>query len=232
MQIAPFAKAIRALLTCFVVVCVIELAASHFVNTHISFPSQKAGSIGFVLVGVACGGLMSWYGRFVMLGLVCCLAGDYLGVGRMFVASLTAFLLGHLAYIGAFASRGISVRRVLMVSPFIAVVVAAIAFWLFPHVPGKERIPVIAYVCVISSMLLTALGASEGRAGKLIAASAILFFISDIFVARWKYVSTESTNALFCYPLYYAACLSYGWTVWMVSRERAAEQSEASKAME
>ncbi len=220
MELKKLGDVLGFILTGVVVICAAGLAMPHAGGPDFSFPFQKTASIGFVLVGVVFGALRTWYGRFVLLGLLFCLGGDYFGVGHRFVLSLSSFLLGHLAYVAAFALHGISGRRILAMLPIALLAVAAIVPWLFPHVPAAERVPVIAYVTVITSMLITAGGSSTGSTGKLIITAAVLFFVSDIFVARWKYVSTESINGLFCYPLYYAACLCYGWTIFLDLRER------------
>jgi hypothetical protein len=54
-------------------------------------------------------------------------------------------------------------------------------------------------------MVVMAVGVSAGN--PFVLAGAILFFVSDIFVARWKFVDTSGINALFCYPMYYTACV-------------------------
>jgi len=60
-----------------------------------------------------------------------------------------------------------------------------------------------------------------GTTGKLILARPSCSTCPDIFVARWKYVSPGSINGLFCYPLYYSACLCFAWTVFLDLRNGA-----------
>jgi hypothetical protein len=59
---------------------------------------------------------------------------------------------------------------------------------------------------VISIMVATACGTRHPNA-VLLAVAAVLFYVSDIAVAHWKFVSDGSWHAFFCYPLYYPACL-------------------------
>ena len=220
----PFAiaSASRWLLTGVVVVCVTGMVMPFLTGDSSSFPFMKMASAGFVLVAVACGAVKDSYGRLVLAGLLCCAAGDMLG-SKNFVAGLGAFLLAHLVFIAAFAVHGISLRRLTATLPAALLATAALLTWLYPHVPASDRFPVLAYVAVITAMLVTAGSGSEGATGKLILAAAVLFYVSDIFVARWKYVSPGSINGLFCYPLYYSACLSFAWTVFLDLRERGTE---------
>jgi len=41
----------------------------------------------------------------------------------------------------------------------------------------------------------------------LVTSAAVLFYISDVFLANWRYVSTARWNMFVCYPLYYTACV-------------------------
>lgn len=170
-------------------------------------------STSFVMIPVAGGALGSAYGWCIFAGLVGCWWGDMLGFHGQFIASVAAFLLGHVAFSAAFFVRGVDWGRLLQALPFVFFVALTVVVWILPFVDNPvERIAVCAYCVVISSMVLSALGASEGSLGKLIAAGAIVFFVSDIFVARWKYVPDTMYNAYFCYPLYYLSCVLMGLT--------------------
>ena len=120
------------------------------------------------------------------------------------VIALVAFLLGHVAYSLAFGTLGINP----LVGAISAVVVAIIAGfvwrWLAPHV-GDMTAPVIAYVVVISVMVILAFGAFGDGATWLIPLGATLFFISDLFVARNQFVAPDTVNRMWGLPLYYLA---------------------------
>ncbi len=71
-------------------------------------------------------------------------------------------------------------------------------------------IPVVAYVVVITVMVIGAssiLGErSADLSGRMLVFSgAILFYLSDIFVARQQFVVSQYVNRLVGLPLYYAA---------------------------
>ncbi len=71
------------------------------------------------------------------------------------------------------------------------------------------KIPVIAYIIVISLMLWGAVSVlfTPGLtvAGKTMAFSgALLFYVSDIFVARHRFVANSYSNLAIGLPIYYS----------------------------
>lgn len=213
-------KVLRLFLTCLTLLCAAAIIATYAVGAHTSIPVKQAASVGFVLLGVTCGATRTGYGRTVLAGLLCCAAGDFIGPFN-FMAGLAAFLLGHLFYFAAFAIYGITARRLSVAAPVALLTTGAALSWLYPHVPRSDVIPILAYITVITTMLTGAIASSEGKTGKLILAAAVIFYISDIFVARWKYVDHSSTNGMFCYPLYYIACTCFAWTPLLYLRQKA-----------
>jgi uncharacterized membrane protein YhhN len=151
------------------------------------------------------------YFQFLMAGLVCCLAGDVLLAlpgQKAFRIGLVAFLLGHLAYVLAFV-RFSSPRGAVFWGATVGVLaVSAFVFrWLEPFL-GSMRGAVLAYVAAISTMLIAALAlagntglAASGRALALL--GAWCFYLSDLFVARHRFVAPAFANRLFGLPLYY-----------------------------
>jgi uncharacterized membrane protein YhhN len=124
--------------------------------------------------------------------LVLSLAGDVflLGDDRWFVPGLAAFLAGHLAYTVGFVVLGLVVADTWRWWPVAIAAVAVIALVL---VIGRRivagatsrdralRLPVMAYLAVISTMLLAAAGAGNAWA----IAGATLFVVSDT-VLGWR----------------------------------------------
>jgi len=169
-----------------------------------------AASIGFVLVALTCGALRSRYGRFILLGLICCCLGDILGPIH-FKAGVSAFFLGHVFFITAFITHGVRGRRIAYTLPVLVSATAVILAWLYPHVPKDDTWAVIPYALALSGTVLFAGGASAGN--RLALAAAIIFYISDIFVARRHFGVRSGENAFFCYPLYYTACILFAFSV-------------------
>ncbi|MBN1347179.1 MAG: hypothetical protein JXQ73_31090 [Phycisphaerae bacterium] len=176
-------------------------------------PCVLGASTCFVLAPVAGGALGSAYGQFVVVGLIAFWCGDVLGA-PYFVTGVLAFCVGHAAFVCAFIAKGIAWKRLMAALVPVVIAVVIILRWLLPHVePPAEIAAVCAYSIVISIMVLAAFGASEGPVGRLILAAAVIIYVSDIFVARWKYVDFGAINGRLCYPLYYTGCLILGMTV-------------------
>jgi uncharacterized membrane protein YhhN len=129
------------------------------------------------------------------------------------LAGLVSFLLGHVAFAVAFVSvpfaAGTAAAAALAVVP--AAVFALI--WLRPHVSGGMRGAVVAYVAVISLMVLCAAGAAAGTGRPAIAVGAVCFFLSDLAVARERFVASTAWNRAWGLPLYYGAQLILASTV-------------------
>ncbi|MBM3878824.1 MAG: lysoplasmalogenase [Verrucomicrobia bacterium] len=171
-----------------------------------------AASTGFVLIAAVGGAHRRNSGRFMLMGLIFCWLGDYLGPS-FFLASLVAFLLAHVCFLAAFWSRGIEWGRFLASLGGLLLVGCGVGVWLLPHVTAELRPPVVIYMMVITLMVAFAVSVRAGNGRIVILLGAVLFYVSDLFVARWKFVSPDSINAFFCYPLYYAACVLLAFSV-------------------
>jgi len=148
----------------------------------------------------------------ILVALVFCLFGDILlaiGTNRAFLSGLVSFLLGHVVYAAAFFIVG-------RIGPFMALgllglfaATALIWRWLEPQL-GSMTSPVLAYIVIISVMVCGALGVLNNAAlpvavrGSIIA-GAILFYISDLLVARQRFVIDAHVNRVLGLPLYYVA---------------------------
>ena len=150
------------------------------------------------------------FARWVVGGLLLSWVGDVCliySARRMFLAGLVAFLLGHVSYaIGFYVHGSMSVESAAGLS--VMITVGGVVFlWLRPHL-GKMMGPVIAYILVISVMVGGAVAvysqvawAVPGR--RAVLAGAVLFFLSDLFVARNRFVAPGFVNRLVGLPLYY-----------------------------
>ena len=177
--------------------------------------SKVVASLGFLIVGLRA---MpdTRFGILMVLGLALGVVGDIaLLAKRGFLLGLVAFLLGHLHYVVAFAT----VAPLATWATPIALVPIAIAIgalrWLWPHV-GSLRIPVIAYVAVITAMVIGGLAVWRGAAiahPTRMLAGTLLFFASDFAVAREKFVVSSIGNRIIGLPLYYAGQLLIAWSI-------------------
>ena len=146
----------------------------------------------------------------ILVGLVFGLIGDVclaLPGNRAFRVGLFAFLAGHILYVWAFADLA---RPEDWASPVqLVILLASIgAFvWLRPHLGGMT-VPVVVYLVVITLMLMGAWAVfrhpgMEGTCRGVIWTGALCFYLSDLFVARQRFVMNQYLNRLIGLPLYY-----------------------------
>lgn len=170
---------------------------------------KPLASFGFVAAAISGGALEHSYGRAITAGLVLAFAGDVLLIPQrspaVFRAGVLSFLAGHIAYSAAFAIVGLDAKW--LIGAVIAVVAAAVPIvrWLAPHLPRDMRAAALAYVVVISLMVTTAAGAVGGGGEGIILIGAIAFYLSDLSVARDRFVTPAFFNRLWGLPLYYSA---------------------------
>ncbi len=178
--------------------------------------AKPLASAGFVGLAISLDALDTPYGRWILAGLLLGWIGDValLGASRsMFSAGLVAFLAGHVAYVVAFAGRGLSAWAASVSGVAALAAAVAVLRWLRSHLPGEMAGPVLAYLVVISAMLVTAVGATAAGSTVLIAAGAAAFYVSDLFVARDRFVTPGFTNRLWGLPLYYLGQVLLAWSV-------------------
>jgi uncharacterized membrane protein YhhN len=178
--------------------------------------AKPVASVGFLGVAVAGRAADSTYGVAVLVALALCLLGDVLLIKkerRWFLSGLVAFLLGHVGYAVAFALAGVEGWAVAAGAAAVVAAGVPVLRWLWPNVPGRMRGPVAAYVVVISTMVALAAGATAAGAPARLLPGAVLFYLSDLFVARQRFVSSSSTNRLMGLPLYYGGQLVLASTV-------------------
>jgi uncharacterized membrane protein YhhN len=178
--------------------------------------AKPLASAGFLWAALAAGALDSGYGRAVLAALALSFLGDVLLIPdsrKSFLVGLVSFLLGHVAFAFAFAARGLSPAWVGAALPLVALAVVLALRWLGPHVEPSMRVPVRAYVMVISAMVLAAAG-TVGAAGRpSILVGALAFYVSDLAVARQRFVAKTFWNKSWGLPLYYGAQLILASTV-------------------
>lgn len=131
-------------------------------------------------------GVRAWF----VAALVFALAGDVLLMlpRDLFLPGLGAFLLAHLAYVVGLTVAGLSIGGVAVGLAVVAVVCATVGYRLVAGVRAREPglgVPVVAYMGVISTMVVCACGTGD----PLAAAGAILFYASDALIGWGRFVS-------------------------------------------
>lgn len=165
------------------------------------------------------------YSILLLGGLALSLAGDVLLIEhttRAFVAGLIAFLLAHVLYIAALvhmqATRDLGVHSTVEWIGALALILIGLGFYAYLRSGlGRMRVPVIAYMLVISTMVQRALALSAVHPGPsiqavLIVGGALLFYTSDAILAisRFRFDDRLPHYSLWNLSTYYAgqACLA------------------------
>ncbi len=116
----------------------------------------------------------------LVVGLVCSLAGDVFLMldPKLFLAGLGAFLIGHVAYVVALAQFDLETAPLAIGGIVVVVAGNLIGRRIVDAAAerdGRLRVPVSAYVAVISGMVIAAFGTTIAAA----IAGALLFYASD-----------------------------------------------------
>lgn len=171
---------------------------------------KPIASTGFVATALAAGATGTTYGRFVLAALVLSWWGDVLLIPRAraaFALGLASFLAGHLAFAAGFAARGVALPWLLATTVVLIAPALAVDRWLAPHVPERLRQPVRAYVLAICTMVACAVGTTAYAGGANLLTGALMFFFSDLSVARDRFVAHGFVNKSWGLPLYYGGQL-------------------------
>jgi uncharacterized membrane protein YhhN len=177
-------------------------------------------SILFVLTAMVQPRPLPSYFAWLVPGLICCLGGDvFLAMPqkRMFFPGLVSFLLGHLFYIICFFYTSPPSVWVILGALPVGVAGAYIFSRLQPYL-NEMTLPVFAYIIVITVMVCGALSiflspelAEHGRL--LVLAGALSFYLSDLFVARDRFVKKGALNRIIGLPLYFGGQFMLAFSV-------------------
>lgn len=172
---------------------------------------KPAAALGFILIAISVGALDHQYGRIILVGLLACALGDVCLLSRntpkLFIAGMASFAFGHLAYLYAFAgvAAEVSALALIIKATLVTLIGVGVYKWLHPHLPKDMRLAVPLYFIIILIMLINALNLPLDWPLVLAMAGAVLFAVSDVFVARDRFVLPTPRNALAITPLYFGA---------------------------
>ncbi len=179
--------------------------------------SKPLASAAFVALAWSAGALDSSYGTTVLAALVLCWIGDVLlipsSTGPAFLAGLISFLLGHVLLAVAFVLLGVSWPVVGAAAAVLVIPAALILRWLLPNLGGPMKLAVPTYILVITCMVALAVGAGLSSGRWLVPLGATCFFLSDIAVARERFVTSSWNNRAWGLPLYYGATMMLALSV-------------------
>lgn len=176
---------------------------------------KPLASVGFLGWALHNGALETSYGVAIFAGLALSWFGDVFLLSRRshwFLAGLVAFLAAHVAYIAAFVGLSVSWVGTAMAGAVLLAIAKPVRAWLRPNLPEGMKRPVDAYILVITLMVATAVGAWWAGASGTMLLGAVAFYLSDLSVARDRFVASGFSNRLWGLPMYYAAQLLLGST--------------------
>lgn len=153
----------------------------------------------------------------MVVGLVLSLAGDVflLFDERFFIAGLAAFLAGHIAYVVGLQLAPTSMSWTLVGLALVVVSIATVGRRIVTGVAGgKHRSlvgPVVAYLLVISAMVVSAFRTTDAWA----IAGAGLFYISDATLAWNRFLELRPWGPLAVMVTYHLG--QAGLVLWLVT---------------
>ena len=154
--------------------------------------------------------------RWLLAALCACAVGDVLLIpqnDRAFQAGVASFGAGHAFYAIAFALRGVYLPAAAIGVVVLGVLAAQVYRWLAPGVPKELKPAVLGYCAVITFMVAVSVGVTVATQDWRVALGALLFFASDLSVARDRFVAPGFANRAWGLPLYYVAQLVLAGTV-------------------
>lgn len=200
------------LLLAFYVCLVLGLTLAELKEKHLLQAVFKpAAALGFIGIAFLAGALDHQYGRIIFAGLIACAIGDVCLLSRQspkpFIAGMAAFAVGHFAYLTAFVAHAPVVTSTAYVvsTGLVLFLGMGVHTWLKPHLPKHMRILVTVYMFIILLMVINALSLPLQPPLGFAMIGAVLFAVSDVFVARDRFVSPDPRNALLITPLYFGA---------------------------
>jgi len=172
---------------------------------------KPLAAFGFILIALQVGALETPYGQLILAGLMVCAVGDVLLLSRksekLFIGGMAAFALAHLGYMTAFVTHPADVKNWLLLVPVIfgLLVVIGVYRWIRPNLDKSMKLAVALYIAIIYLMVFFAMKSDMDNYKFLAPIPAIMFAISDSFVARDRFVKPSPKNALAITPLYFGA---------------------------
>lgn len=174
---------------------------------------KPLAALGFCLLAVAAGAFSSVYGHLIFLALIFCAVGDLAllsrGSEKLFQLGMAAFAIGHLIYAYAFFRIGFNPAWAVPALIVMGGTGVMMLNYLRPHMPVNMRVSVSAYIAIITAMVVTAFGSKS----PLIIMAALMFAISDMFVARDRFVSKNPRHAIAISPLYFGAQALFAFSI-------------------
>jgi uncharacterized membrane protein YhhN len=173
-------------------------------------------STSFVALAIVNGALSSGYGRSVLAALAFSWLGDVLLLSRhptFLLAGISSFFVAHIAFSAAFVLKLISINAFAICLILTSLLSVSILIWLWKYLHGFFRFAVPIYLLAVMLMLSLAVAASAVSLPQTVGVAALAFAVSDISVARDRFVERDVLNKAWGLPLYYFAQILFAASV-------------------
>jgi len=177
-------------------------------NQTLRWISKPVASAGIIIAAIGYGALETTYGLTMVTAFVLSFSGDIFLIPKKrltFMLGLLSFGIAHIVFSTAFIILGIDMVWTFACAVLITFFIFPAGKWLYPHLSKDTRIPIWLYLLVIGIMVSLAGGCTFAGGPVTIMIGAVLFAISDIAVARNKFVAPGLSNKLWGLPLYFLA---------------------------
>ncbi len=199
--------------TTIILACILMPGLLYYESKEIPkgiLPVKTTISLLFVIAALIQPRPVPSYFAWLLPGLIFCLGGDIflaLPQKKMFFPGLVSFLVGHVFYVICFFYTAPPTALVLWGTLPVSMASLWIFFRLKPHL-NDMIIPVLVYIVVITIMVCGAfsilLEPELAFTGRMLAfCGALCFYISDLFVARDRFVKKGLINRILGLPLYF-----------------------------
>lgn len=188
------------------------LWAERFESFRGRLTSKPIAALGFLALAWLAQAPQTTPGLLIFIGLIFSFIGDVCLIFRapaLFLAGLGSFLLGHVFYAIAFLLLNPDLTASGLTLALCAPLVWLIYGDLRPDVPDEMRVPVIAYMVVITGMVVFGVGAVVQGAPVAFAVAAVAFYLSDIAVALERFKGGGFGVRALGLPLYFGAQLLF-----------------------
>lgn len=170
--------------------------------------AKAIASSAFIALAIVNGAMETSYGQLILAALIFCWLGDMLLLSlksSFLLAGIAAFFVAHVVFAIAFANNRLNFAAGAVALALVAIAGIFVTRWLWKYLNGFYRVAVPLYLIAIASMVILAVAASAESFPPTVAIGAIAFAVSDISVARDRFIEKSITNKAWGLPLYYFA---------------------------
>ena len=146
-----------------------------------------------------------WHGSFMSLGLLMSAAGDYCGESGMFLLQASFFAVAHIFY-AVYFLRGAWFRpSSLAAALLLCAAVAVAASRIIPAVGNPTEHGAVVVYAVLITLMCASSFFWKGKGRGWYIAGALLFLISDVFLAWNRFVRPFTWSSVAVLSCYWAA---------------------------